>query len=554
MKKIISITLLSIFITVLFSINPLPINNSKITYNIGGITSQTLEAVAEELSADDEISISVGLDYDLLDTTYLLPPDDCSYVKAKELKQKRAELGFQYYSRINNNLVKNINGKNYKSRYVSSYLPFITYTYELKEFKENKDEILSSLSTNENIKTIDITQNEEVQESISSALLVSSATSITSSNYRGSGINVGILEPGIVRASHTSMSGVDLTIRNALFHIEYETEHATKMAAIIANQTNGICPNASIYSADIDSNITNSLDWFVSNDVDIVNMSFGQDSTDGTYSSDSAKCDMCSYCYGIMFVASAGNCDGDDDDLKTSNPGLGYNVLSVGNYESVGNIADYSCYIEESGPEKPNIVTYGIGISISNFSGASSGTSVSAAVTTGMITSLMTEFSDLIGNPAKTMALVMASCDDVDTTGSHKLNGLNDKWGTGLFNYATARSKHGRLYSFTNSSTSTASTTLVNTFPYYYSVSAEAKICIYWQAYANGTVSNSVYTSYSVQLCNVANREVAYVSCGNSNYMYININSIEIGGSYKLKLYQNGARKVANDEIVYVCF
>lgn len=553
MKKLLLVILVSIYIISLFSINPFPINNSKITYNIGGLSAQTLEAVEEKLSADDEISISVNLDYDLLDTTYLLPPDGCSYAKAKELKQKRAELGLAYYSRMNNNIVKKINGENYSSRYVSSYLPFITYTYDLKEFKENKDAILSSLSTDENIKTIDITQNEKIKENVSFALAASSATSITSSSYRGSGVNVGILESGIVRASHSSMSGVDLTIRDALFHMEIEAEHTTQMASIIANQTSGICPDAKIFSADIDSDITNSLDWFVSNDVDIVNMSFGQDSTDGTYSSLSAKCDMCSYCYGIMFVASAGNSE-DDDDFEVANPSLGYNVLSVGSFEAYGDIADYSCYVEDSGPEKPNIVVYGTGVTAPGFSGLVSGTSVSSAVTTGMITSLMSEFNDLIGNPAKTMALVMASCDDVESTSNDESNGFNDKWGTGLFNYTTARSKYNRLYSFTNSSTSTGASVLINTFPYYYSVGAEAKICIYWQAYANGTVSNTAHTNYFVELCNVANKQVADVSSGNSNYIYVHIESITIGGSYKLKLYQSGAKKVPNSETIYVCF
>ncbi len=552
MKKLISITLFSIFVVSLFSINPFPINNSKITYNIGGISSQSLEAVEEELSADDEISISVNLDYDLLDTTYLLPPDGCSYAKARELKQKRAELGFAYYSSKNNAIVKKINGKNYKSKYVSSYLPFITYKYDVKEFKENKEAILSSLSTDENIKAIDISQNEKMVESITSSLAISSASSIVTSTYRGSGVNVGIFEDGIVNSTHSSMSGVDLTIRDALLHIETETSHATQMASIIANQTGGICPDAKIFSADIDTDIINSLDWFVSNDVDIVNMSFGNELSKGTYNADSAKCDMCSYCYGIMFVAAAGNGD-EDDEYKVINPGLGYNVLGVGSITSGGDLSNYSSYVEESGPEKPNIVAYGDYVIVPGFSGLLSGTSVSTAVTTGMITSLMTEFNDLIGNPTKTMALVMASCDDVDST-NDELNGFNDKWGTGLFNYTTARSKYGRLYSFSNSSTSTAATNLVNTFPYYYSVGAEAKICIYWQAYATGTVSNTAYTSYSVELCNVANRQVAYVSCYNSNYMYVHIDSITIGGSYKLKLYQSGAKKTPSDEVVYVCF
>ena len=123
LNKIINVQILILLVVISLSINLYPIDGNKVTYTSGGYISQTLtEEIQESINMNEEVTISLKLDYDLLDTSSLLPPEGCSLERARELKRQRRELGRAYYTRNNNMLVQKIDGKNYKNRYVSTYL------------------------------------------------------------------------------------------------------------------------------------------------------------------------------------------------------------------------------------------------------------------------------------------------------------------------------------------------------------------------------------------------------------------------------------------------
>ena len=558
-NKFINMIILILLVVISLSINLYPIDGNKVTYTSGGYISQTLtEEIQESINMNEEVTISLKLDYDLLDTSSLLPPEGCSLERARELKRQRRELGRAYYTRNNNMLVQKIDGKNYKNRYVSTYLPVIEYSYTVEEFNKNKNSILSSLSTSSDVKTIDVVGSDKKEDQISKALAKSNASSLYSSSntYKGSGINIGVLEAGIADKDHSSLSGVNLTVRDEWYYVETKTEHATMMVSILANQEKGIVPDAHIFSVEANGSLTSELDWLVDNDVDIINISMRKNASLGEYNDISAECDYVAKQYGVMIVAASCNKDSDNPQGKVGNPGLGYNVLTVGNHGLLNSLNDNSGYVVVDGPAKPNLVAVGSNVEIPGFTGENFGTSISTAIMTGMITALMSQYSDLIGNPGKVMALTMASCAPVTgTLGNTETNGLNEKWGTGLFNYGQAVQGKNSIYVVNNTNTLNAvGGVLVGTLPWGFTIGKPIRISAYWQANATGNSSETSKTTYFMELYDAANKLIATSTCGSSNYMYIYLSEAVTGGRYKLKIYQKGSKAVSGNENVYVCF
>ena len=558
-NRFINVIILILLVVISLSINLYPIDGNKVTYTSGGYISQTLtEEIQESINMNEEVTISLKLDYDLLDTSNLLPPEGCSLERARELKRQRRELGRAYYTRNNNMLVQKIDGKNYKNRYVSTYLPVIEYSYTVEEFNKNKNTILSSLSTSRDVKTIDVVGSDKKVDQLSAALAKSNASSLysTSNPYTGSGINVGVLEAGIADKDHSSLSGVNLTIRDEWYYVETKTDHATKIVSILAHQTGGIVPDAHIFSVEVFGNLTSELDWLVDNDVDIINISMRKNASLGEYDDISAECDYVAKQYGVMIVAAGCNKDSDNPQGKVGNPGLGYNVLTVGNHTLLNSLDNDSSYVVTNGPAKPNLVAVGCNVEVPGFNVEVEGTSASTAIMTGMITALMSQYSDLIGNPGKVMALTMASCAPVTgTLGNTETNGLNEKWGTGLFNYGQAVQGKNNIYIVNNTNTlSVVGGVLVGNLPWGFTIGKPIRISAYWQANATGNSSETSKTTYFMELYDAANKLIATSTCGSSNYMYIYLSEAVTGGRYKLKIYQKGSKAVSGNENVYVCF
>ena len=558
-NKFISVIILILLVVISLSINLYPIDGNKVTYTSGGYISQTLtEEIQESINMNEEVTISLKLDYDLLDTSSLLPPEGCSLERARELKRQRRELGRAYYTRNNNMLVQKIDGKNYKNRYVSTYLPVIEYSYTVEEFNKNKNTILSSLSTSSDVKTIDVVGSDKKVDQVSFALVKSNASSLysTSNPYTGSGINIGVLEAGIADKDHAALTGINLTVRDEWYYVETKTDHATKIVSILANQTGGIVPDAHIFSVEANGSLTSELDWLVDNDVDIVNMSMSYENSYGLYRNPSAECDYVAKQYGVMIVAASCNKNEKNPQGKVGNPGLGYNVLTIGNHSLIDELDENSGYIVVNGPAKPNLVAVGCNIGIPGYNVEESGTSASTAIMTGMITALMSQYSDLIGNPGKVMALTMASCAPVTgTLGNTETNGLNEKWGTGLFNYGQAVQGKNSIYVVNNTNTlSVVGGVLVGTLPWGFTIGKSIRISAFWQANATGNSSETSKTTYFMELYDAANKLIATSTCGSSNYMYIYLSEAVTGGRYKLKIYQKGSKAVSGNENVYVCF
>jgi len=549
MYQKIRIILMNVLIIVcLFSIDLYPINKSKIVFESSISKSNSIDFdLSSSLEEYDSVCITTTLNYDKFH--YGNRPDETATdAEIEAYRTKLRQAGKMYHSNRNIAIFKNMGITDYENKYVSVYTPTIEFKYDKETFINKKDDILSKCSTNSNISKVYVKGVESIKNSLSDAIEESNGTEYLATNqYRGSGIKVGILETNTIDVNHSNMANITKTVYDNPWKIDTSDDHATAMASIIAYPDGGIAPGVSIYSAAVMFGLSDEMDWFIENGVNVINMSFGDANPDGEYSDWSAVCDYVSYTYYITMVAGGGN-DGQGTGYIL-NPGLGYNVLTVGWYAGEGNMSSNSSYDEVVGPEKPNLVTRGGAIIVPNM-GNHNGSSISCAVMTGFVACLMSQYSDLKLYPEKVIALAMANSHQLSIYESNKSNGLNGTTGAGLFDLAQAANKFSMLQTYTNTSTTYQASTVINTFNVYLTVGRVVNFSLVWLAKATGEADETEYTSYRMVLYNGVNQQVATVDCGKSNYMMIQNYEVLTSGTYKVKIYQTSARPGSANEYV----
>ena len=543
--------LISLILFTCLSINVNPVNESKVVYEFGSLkpNSTSLE-VSSAVQDSDCVSLVTRLSYD--DFVIRDKPDDLSTSdEIDEYKNMVKTLSKKYHYSRNKQLLNSIKITDYKDVYVSTYSPYIEYLYDKSTFIENKDEILGVLSNCTDINKVSVKSNAVLKNNISDAIADSNGTEYLSTNqYRGEGIKVGILEATIIEEDHENLVGIEKYVYNNPWTIDQEDDHSTAMASIIAHQSVGIAPDVSIYSACAMFGLSDEFDWFVENNVDVINMSFGEQVPDGVYSSKSAMSDYISLTYGISMFASAGNSG--QQDAYVGNPGLGYNVMGIGEY-SGSSVSACSSFREVTGPEKPNLITRGSAVLVPNF-GCVNGTSVSTAVMTGFVACLMSQYPTLTLYPERVYALVMANSFSIYGYNVTEVNGMNGATGAGLFNLQSASNSYSKVQTYTNTNATYITERLVTTFSAYYSVGKTINVACFWPAYATGDEDETVYTSYRMDLCNTVGQVVESVVCDKSNYMIIQNYDVLITGTYTVKVYQTGILKNTSGDKIAVGF
>lgn len=224
-------------------------------------------------------------------------------------------------------------------------------------------------------------------------------------NLTGAGVKIGIVELGIPDVTNYHLQSASITIRPG---DENVSSHATTIAFILAatnaaGTMHGIVPNAQFYCAGFGSvvseadygKIYSDIEWLISNGVNIINASFGNEETNGVYESVAQWIDHIATVHDVHFVAAAGN-----DTGYVATPGIAYNAITVSGFKAKGSddVTKFSMYptyghIEggESRPEKPNLVANAyFGEYRNSFNQLTdySGTSFAAPQVTGVIAQL----------------------------------------------------------------------------------------------------------------------------------------------------------------------
>lgn len=216
----------------------------------------------------------------------------------------------------------------------------------------------------------------------------------------GSGVKIGLIDTGIdYYHEDLNVVGGESFIDGTTSYMD-DNGHGSHVAGIISSLDNevgvlGVASEADLYAIKVldengdgnHSDLIEGIEWAISNDMDIINMSLGSDTNSKALKEIIDR----AYSEGILIIASAGNA-GYNKKGSITYPAKYSSVISVGAINEDNNIAEFSSVGREL-----ELVAPGVGI-ISTVPGGysfSNGTSMSAPYVTGAAALLMSSKSDL---------------------------------------------------------------------------------------------------------------------------------------------------------------
>ena len=481
-----------LIISLLLGLNSIPQPNQATNQLSDKIVFENFEVSPMSVSSEntnqptDKVEIKVLCDYENFNYDFAANAN-------KSVEQQRSEIfaqGKAYHTQKNQQIINQIDTDDMDELYVSTYSPYFTYESTLQEITANNYEQLNDLASYSYIEKIYVSSEHEYEPMLDEGTLeaIGVADYIDTGTLTGEDIVIGILETGIVDEDHSNFNNIDLTVRNEWYYIETVTEHATMVASIIAK----MCPDAKLLSVELSGNAVSEIDWMLDRNVNVINMSFGEENPTGNYNSESAYMDYIVNTYKITIVASVGN-NGQDTGY-VANPALGYNVIGVGASSVVNpNVASLSSYKEINGPDKPNIIAPGLAIKIDPFY-YHSGTSFSAPIVSSCVALLMEERTDLTIHPEYVLALMMNNGDRSDEGNTM---GLDEYVGAGRINFEKMMTYINNIIPITNNSESVY---LTRTFNVVLLHNQTIRATVAWLSKANGNANGTSCTDYDLAL------------------------------------------------------
>ena len=480
-----------LIISLLLGLNSIPQPNQATNQLSDKIVFENFEVSPMSVSSEntnqptDKVEIKVLCDYENFGYDFAANAN-------KSVAQQRSEIfaqGKAYHTQKNQQIINQIDTDDMDGLYISTYSPYFTYESTLQEITANNYEQLNDLASYSYIEKIYVSPEHEYEPMLEEATeAIGVADYIDTGILTGEDIVIGILETGIADEDHTNFNNIDLTVRNEWYYIETVTEHATMVASIIAK----MCPDAKLLSVELSGNAVSEIDWMLDRNVNVINLSYGNDNPTGNYDSNSAYMDYIVNTYKVTIVAAVGN-NGEDTGY-VGNPALGYNVIGVGSSSVVNpNVVYFSAYKEINGPDKPNILAPGISINIEPFY-YQSGTSISAPIVTSCVALLMEERTDLTIHPEYVLALMMNNGDRSDEGNTI---GLDDSAGAGRINFESMMTYINNIIPITNNSDSVY---LTRTFNVVLLHNQTIRATAAWLSKANGNANGTSCTDYDLAL------------------------------------------------------
>lgn len=501
--------------------------------NQSASTDEIQEEVTE--TGSDIVTVQVQLDYQLLsDARYQINRrTNMNYFIAEQRR-----LSKEYHTRMNQYLSQELGLEGYEDSYLSSYSPFIDYHFEKDVFVENADTIVGELVDSEYVSTAYIQNTEEYTPSNINTAMFTTGTyePVYLGEVSGAGVTIGILEiDGIVDKKHPNIIGSDITVRNEWWFNETISGHATQVASVLGGNT-GVAKGAKLLSVQLAGSPSEEIDWLLDRGVNIINLSFGETegNANGIYSSQSAYMDYVVRTNFVTIVAAAGNFGGTHGNV--GNPGLGYNVITVGATNLTGTYKeDYSSYNVVKGPSKPNIVGP-TGLRIPNYNMTLTGTSFSAPVVAGSIALLMEKYPDLKAFPEKVLAVVASSAKFMSMHSTFGIEGYNNEVGSGLFDYTEIVDNMSNTFAYINS---IGTSGIYREMYVYVEYGKTLKASVAWLLNSNNTLTIKL-TDYDLRMFDPTGRPVASATSTHNNIEVVS-HYVTMPGYYKLQVMQNGA-------------
>lgn len=239
---------------------------------------------------------------------------------------------------------------------------------------------------------------------------------------------------GVIEMNNPDFTYADLGYMNWLIDNPYipTSNHATAIVNTIRSTYTSISQYSLFLStATYAYELMSSIDWMISNDVHIINMSLGIDS-ETTYDIVARYSDFVSKNNNVLMVTADSNYSPNNPVTQyVSSPGLGYNVISVGAVTSDYVYTTSSGYLETIQVSKPNLVENDTFIS----PGTSDGTSYSAPRVSARIAQVLYSNPSLKYNLPLLLSIIHASSSRSQvslSSPSLESSGFDDKIGVGL--------------------------------------------------------------------------------------------------------------------------
>ena len=173
---------------------------------------------------DDDVVVRVKVDYggnlfeaiEGIQNQYLKDiNDDSTNEEVVEARRKMRQAMREFHLSTNYQRLETMNLTNYESVYVSTYSPYIEYTYSATDFVKNKNTILSSISANRGVESVYVADGiVDYKEQMSRVIRHAGMSDVVlNRTYTGSGVVVGVLEPGIIDKNFAGLEGTNYKIK-----------------------------------------------------------------------------------------------------------------------------------------------------------------------------------------------------------------------------------------------------------------------------------------------------------------------------------------------------
>lgn len=522
---------------------PKPVKREKIIFE--NFSNQSFTENNNQDSDTTPISLTLKLTYDDFVPSTI---DEVNEETVVTQREKLLSEGKAYHSRMNDQLADTIDLMDFENVYVSRYSPFISIETNWNELSQNELLTINNLALYDEVEQIFVSKEEKQEPTLEMAkysLGLSDYQFNRISEFDGEGIVVGLLEPGIINKKHANFANSNVQVRDEWYYFETIKDHTTMMGSIIAGST-GIAPKCKLLSVELSGDAVSEVDWMLDRGVNIINMSYGDKNPTGNYSSNSAYMDYIAFTYKVTMVAAAGNSG--TTTAYVSNPGIGYNVVTVGSCTSSDGFAQmFSSHIVNNGPRKPNIMAPGTAITIPGFGGGHNGTSISTAITTGCIALLMQNNYMLRFHPEQVMSVLSASSTRAGA--NYFGNGLNNLTGAGKLSYTNLLKyniTNNVTFGFTTQTFARVSNCISAT------QGQTIRVAAAWLAKANGKANGTTKTNYDLYLLDSNGMVVTKQETTDDCLELIEIKAPHTG-KYSVEVRQKGT-KAHSEEYVALTF